>query len=192
LRQFEFRVKRALDCIVSSILVLLLLPLFALLALLIKLESSGDVFYRAERIGKAGKPFRMWKFRTMLTGADRMGPGLTEHGDPRITRVGSVLRRLSLDELPQLLNVLAGEMSLVGPRPEIAEIVDTYTPQQRLALSVLPGITGLSQINGRDDLPVDDKVAFDLEYVNGFSLIMDLKIVLKTIPAIISGRGNRC
>ena len=192
MKQFELRVKRALDFIVSSVLVLLLLPLFALLALLIKLESSGDVFYRAERIGKAGKPFLMWKFRTMLTGADRMGPGLTEHGDPRITRVGSVLRRLSLDELPQLLNVLAGEMSLVGPRPEIAEIVDTYTPHQRLALSVLPGITGLSQINGRDDLPVEDKVAFDLEYVNGFSLIMDLKIVLKTIPAIISGRGNRC
>jgi len=133
----------------------------------------------------------MWKFRTMVKDADKIGGGLTEHQDARITKVGRFLRRLSLDELPQLFNVILGEMSIVGPRPEIPEIVAKYSPMQRRALSMKPGITGLSQINGRDDLPIKKKLGFELEYIDNFSLLLDFKILLKTIPAIISGQGNR-
>lgn len=133
----------------------------------------------------------VWKFRTMVKDADKIGGGLTDHGDSRITKVGRVLRRLSLDELPQLFNVVRGEMSIVGPRPEIPEIVANYSTTQRRALSVKPGITGLSQINGRDDLPIKKKLGYELEYVENFSLLLDLKILLKTIPAIIGGQGNR-
>lgn len=183
--------KRILDIVLSILITLILSPLLLLIAILIKLDSLGPVFYRHTRAGKDEVPFRMLKFRTMTLGADQMGPGLTEHGDPRITRVGRLLRRLSLDELPQLFNVLRGEMSLVGPRPEIPEIVQSYTTKQKEALSIRPGITGLSQINGRDDLPIDVKLRFEIEYVNTVSLGLDFKILLKTIPAIINARGNR-
>lgn len=169
----------------------ILSPLFALIALLIRLDSKGPVFYKAKRIGKNGEPFLMWKFRTMHQDADRIGPGLTQDNDSRITRIGKFLRRLSLDELPQLFNVLRNEMSIVGPRPEIPEIVETYSPAQKRALSVKPGITGLSQINGRDDLPIDDKLRYEVEYVDKLSLILDVKILLKTFPAIVNARGNR-
>jgi len=127
----------------------------------------------------------------MTHGADQIGPELTEHRDNRITGVGKLLRRLSLDELPQLFNVILGEMSLVGPRPEIPEIVQTYSPQQKKALSIRPGVTGLSQINGRDDLPIEVKLNFEVEYVRTVSMGLDFKILLKTIPAIINARGNR-
>jgi len=155
------------------------------------MESRGPVFFRHERVGKDGNPFMVWKFRTMVRDADKAGPSLTSHGDPRITGVGRVLRRLSLDELPQLFNVVCGEMSLVGPRPEIPELVANYTQAQKRALSVKPGITGLSQINGRDDLPINKKLGYELEYVENFSLLLDFKILLKTIPALLSGEGNR-
>ena len=149
------------------------------------------MFFRHTRVGKDEVSFQMWKFRTMTHAADKIGPELTEHGDNRITGVGKLLRRLSLDELPQLFNVILGEMSLVGPRPEIPEIVQTYSPQQKKALSIRPGVTGLSQINGRDDLPIEIKLNFEVEYVRTVSMGLDFKILLKTIPAIINARGNR-
>ena len=183
--------KRILDVVLSIFITLILSPLFFLLAILIKLGSKGPVFFRHERVGKDEAPFQMWKFRTMTHEAEQIGAALTEHGDSRITGVGKLIRRFSLDELPQLFNVLLGEMSLVGPRPEISEIVQTYSPQQKKALSIRPGITGLSQINGRDDLPIDVKLNFEVEYVKTVSIGLDFKILLKTIPAIINARGNR-
>lgn len=134
----------------------------------------------------------MWKFRTMVENASQIGPNLTATNDMRITRVGKYLRRISLDELPQIINVMKGEMSIVGPRPEIPEIVSTYTPEQKKALTIKPGITGLSQISGRDDLPIDVKLNYEIEYVERFSFTLDCKIVFKTIPTLINGRGNRC
>ena len=183
--------KRILDIVLSILITVILSPLFLLVAILIKLTSKGPVFFRHTRVGKAEVSFQMWKFRTMTHGVDQLGPGLTEDGDSRSTGVGKLLRRFSLDELPQLLNVILGEMSLVGPRPEIPEIVQTYSPRQKKALSIRPGITGLSQINGRDDLPIAVKLNFEVEYVRSVSMGLDFKILLKTIPAIINARGNR-
>ena len=183
--------KRIIDIVLSIFVTLILSPLFFLIAILIKLNNKGPVFFKHKRVGKNEVPFQMWKFRTMTHGSDQIGPGITEDGDSRITGVGKFLRRLSLDELPQLFNVMLGEMSLVGPRPEIPEIVQTYSPQQKKAISIRPGITGLSQINGRDDLPIDIKLNFEVEYVETVSMGLDFKILLKTIPAIIKARGNR-
>lgn len=183
--------KRIVDIVLSILITLILSPLFFLVAILVKLASKGPVFFRHARVGKNEVPFQMWKFRTMTHGADQIGPGLTEDEDSRITGVGKFLRRLSLDELPQLFNVMLGEMSLVGPRPEIPEIVQTYSPQQKKALSIRPGITGLSQISGRDDLPIDIKLNLEVEYVETVSMGLDFKILLKTIPTIINARGNR-
>ena len=185
-------IKTICDVGVAAIGLIICAPLFLIIAAMIKLESRGPVFFKHTRIGKNGKPFQMIKFRTMVKDADKVGPILTELKDPRITRVGSVLRRSSLDELPQLINVLRGEMSLVGPRPEIPEIVETYQPWMRKALQCKPGITGLSQVNGRDDLPLDKKLKLEVKYVENYSLGLDLRILLKTLPAVINGRGNRC
>ena len=184
--------KKIVDATVAAIGLLICAPLFLIISVLIKIESRGPVFFKHIRVGMNGKPFKMIKFRTMVKDAGKVGPVLTETRDPRITRVGKVLRRSSLDELPQLINVLRGEMSLVGPRPEIPEIVETYQPWMRKALQCKPGITGLSQVNGRDDLPIDEKLKYEVEYVENYSLRMDLQILLKTLPAVINGRGNRC
>lgn len=184
-------VKNLFDGVLAGLLLVVLSPLFAVIVLLIRLDSRGPVFFRQPRVGKDGKLFKMIKFRTMVQNADKMGPGLTADNDPRITRVGRFLRRISLDELPQLFNVLRGEMSLVGPRPEIPEIVGTYRPWMRQALRIKPGMTGLSQVNGRDDLELVDKLNYEVKYVEEYSLLLDLRILLKTIPAVISGRGNR-
>lgn len=184
--------KRAFDIVLASLFLILFSPLFILFGILIKLEGEGQIFFKHTRSGLNEKPFKMWKFRTMVNNADKIGPGLTAAKDPRITRIGGLLRRTSLDELPQLINVLKGEMSIVGPRPEIPEIVATYSKEQKRALTIKPGITGLSQVNGRDDLPVDVKVGYDIKYVDELSPVLDLKILLKTLPAVMSGRGNRC
>ena len=187
--------KRTFDLIVSLLALIVLSPLFALIAALVKLDSPGPAFYRAERIGQGGRPFRMYKFRTMVVGADRAGPAITCRDDPRITRLGRLLRRTKLDELPQLLNVLRGEMSLVGPRPEAPRYVALYSPQQREVLKVRPGIAGLAQLAyiheeelldpanpDRDYVAVllPCKLALDLEYVNRRSFLLDLKILLWT------------
>lgn len=183
--------KRIIDIVLSIVLILLLFPLFILIIVIIQAESPGPALFKHERVGHNGKNFEMWKFRTMVNGADKKGSGLTQHNDTRITRFGSLLRRFSLDEMPQLINVLTGEMSIVGPRPEIPEIVESYSVEQQKALEVKPGITGLSQINGRDDLPIEKKLRYEVDYVNNRSIVLDLKIMIKTIPAVVNARGNR-
>jgi undecaprenyl phosphate N,N'-diacetylbacillosamine 1-phosphate transferase len=181
-----------LEMFAALLLLVLLTPLLLIIAVIVKLESSGRVFYLASRVGKNGHIFSMYKFRTMVDQADQIGSHLTGRNDPRITKAGKYLRRTSLDELPQLLNILKGDMSFIGPRPEVPEIVNTYTDEQMKALSVKPGLTGLSQVNGRDDLPLSKKLEYEVEYAENRCLWLDLKIIIKTIPVLISGRGNRC
>lgn len=193
--------KTFMDRAVALVLLVVLSPLFLALASLIVLQDRGPVFFLQDRIGRGGRQFHMFKFRTMVVGAERMLPDLLAEKeqdvvafakvkqDPRITRIGHFLRRYSLDELPQLLNVLAGDMSLVGPRPQVQFEVDTYNADVRRRLLVKPGMTGLWQINGRNDLPWDESVRFDLYYVENWSLAGDLLILWRTWHAIFSGRG---
>ncbi len=186
---FAAALKRCLDLVFSLIALAGALPILLLACVAIKLESPGTVLYRQWRSGRDGKPFQILKLRTMVDGADRLGPALTQSVDPRITRIGSVLRRWSIDELPQLLNVLAGQMSLVGPRPELATIAARYTPRQRGVLQAIPGITGWSQINGRDDLSIAKKLELDLDYVMNRTTLWDLIILTRTVRVVLGGRG---
>ncbi len=205
-------VKRAFDVVVASLLLAISSPLFLLVALLIKLDSRGPVFYRQERIGENGQPFTMLKFRSMVQDADprvheayvtdlirrnvspSQAPGggravLKQQGDPRVTRVGRILRKTSIDELPQLVNVLRGEMSLVGPRPALAYEVAVYKDWHHRRLAALPGITGLWQIKGRNQVSFDDMVRLDIEYIERQSLWYDISILLRTPWAVLTGRG---
>jgi exopolysaccharide biosynthesis polyprenyl glycosylphosphotransferase len=192
--------KLALDLIGAAIWLLLLWPLFLVVALLIKLDSRGPVFYRAERIGLNGKPFTMLKFRTMVVDAEQRriallsrnegaGPLFKMRNDPRITEVGRWLRRLSIDEAPQLINVLLGDMSLVGPRPPLPSEVATYSGEVHRRLLVRPGITGLWQVSGRSDPSWEDSLRLDLYYVDNWSLIQDLTIMWRTMGTVLRGRG---
>jgi lipopolysaccharide/colanic/teichoic acid biosynthesis glycosyltransferase len=182
--------KRALDVVLATAALLLLgLPL-AVVALLIRLETHGHPIYRQRRVGRDGVPFELYKLRTMVTGAEAMGAGLiVDKGDERITRTGAWLRRLSIDELPNLINVLRGEMSLVGPRPTVQVQVDRYTERQRGRLSVRPGITGWAQINGRASLPWHDRIELDLWYVEHVSPVLDLRILWRTLRMVVTGHG---
>ena len=182
-------IKRCLDLIFGLITLAVALPILLLASLTIKLESPGTVLYRQWRSGRGGKPFQILKLRTMVDGADRLGPALTQSADPRITRFGSVLRRWSVDELPQLLNVLAGQMSLVGPRPELVTIAARYTPRQQGVLRALPGMTGWSQIKGRDDLSIAEKLELDLNYAMNRTTRWDLMILTRTVRVVLGGRG---
>jgi len=186
---FQAFVKRLLDVIVASTLLVVSFPLAALIALWIKLDSPGPVLFSHERIGLNGRRFRLWKFRTMTVDTDPYDDAPTDPNDPRITRAGRWLRRFSLDELPQLWNVLKGDMSMVGPRPEMPHIVERYEPWQRIRLEVKPGVTGLWQIIGRKNLPLELNLEYDLYYIKNQSLMLDLVILLKTIPAVVFGRG---
>jgi lipopolysaccharide/colanic/teichoic acid biosynthesis glycosyltransferase len=179
--------KRFFDIFFALFFLFFLSPLFLVIALLVRSNSPGKAFFFQERVGKAGRIFVIYKFRTMGTGAG--GPVLTEKNDPRVTSVGKILRRTSLDELPQLLNILKGEMSFIGPRPEVPSIVATYSEEQRGVLEVLPGLTGWSQIHGRDDLDIPTKLGYDLEYARRVSFLLDLEILLRTPSLLISGRG---
>jgi len=194
--------KRALDLLISGLGLVLLSPLLLLLALWIKLDSAGPVLHEGQRVGQDGRPFHMYKFRTMVEGAEQRGPAVTYRDDPRITRAGRFLRRTKLDELPQLLNVVKGEMSLVGPRPEDPSYVALYTPEQRQVLSVKPGITGPTQLEYRDEASmlhgesVDEeyvsrimpgKLKLDLEYVRTCSLMLDLRILWRTVTTLLLG-----
>jgi len=182
--------KRVLDVVLAAALLVVTSPLLVLAALAIRRESRGPVFYRQLRVGKDGEQFELWKLRTMVPGAEAMGAGIyVLEGDARITRVGRLLRRFSLDELPNLVNVLRGEMSIVGPRPTVQEQVDRYTDRQRRRLEVRPGITGWAQINGRTSLPWPDRIELDVWYVEHRSLRLDLRILARTARMLATGHG---
>jgi lipopolysaccharide/colanic/teichoic acid biosynthesis glycosyltransferase len=183
-------VKRALDLVLAGLGALVTAPLVALLALAIRIESPGDPIYRQVRVGEDGEQFEIFKLRTMVAGAERIGAGLAiEADDERITRVGGFLRRYSLDELPNLYNVLRGEMSVVGPRPTIPVQVEQYTERQRGRLGVKPGITGWAQVNGRATLPWPERIELDLYYVEHQSLALDLRILARSARLVLTGHG---
>jgi lipopolysaccharide/colanic/teichoic acid biosynthesis glycosyltransferase len=184
------RVSRALDAALAALLLLVASPLLLAAAIALKLESRGPVIYRQLRVGLDGRSFELWKLRTMVSGAEAMGAGIyVLEGDARITRVGRLLRRFSLDELPNLVNVVKGEMALVGPRPTIQEQVDRYTDRQRRRLEVKPGITGWAQVNGRASLPWPERIELDVWYVDHRSLWLDLRILLRTARLLATGHG---
>jgi lipopolysaccharide/colanic/teichoic acid biosynthesis glycosyltransferase len=183
-------VKRALDLLIAGLGSLLTAPFVALLALAIRLETPGHPIYRQTRVGKDGELFQIYKLRTMVRGAEFTGAGLAiQEGDDRITRVGNFMRRYSLDELPNLWNVLRGEMSIVGPRPTLEFQVLQYTAHQRRRLEVKPGITGWAQINGRASLPWTERIELDVWYVDHQSLLLDLKILARTWRLVAGGQG---
>lgn len=192
--------KRVIDILIPVLFAPIVVPVCVLAAIAIKLDSAGPVFFRQTRIGQNGKPFTLFKFRSMHKDAERMrkelerlneasGPIFKIRKDPRITRVGRILRKTSLDELPQLINVIRGEMSLVGPRPPLPEEVEKYNAYQMGRLAVKPGLTCLWQIQGRSSISFDKWVELDLEYIRNQSLWLDLKILLKTLPAVLKGTG---
>ncbi|MEA2374283.1 MAG: hypothetical protein QOD53_746 [Thermoleophilaceae bacterium] len=181
---------RALDALVAAVGLLVTAPLLAAAMLAIRLESRGSPIYRQRRVGMNGKPFEMVKLRTMVSGAEHIGTGMAvNQGDARITRVGALLRRFSLDELPNLVNVLRGEMAIVGPRPTIQAQVDQYTDRQRRRLEVKPGITGWAQVNGRASLPWHERIELDIWYVDHRSPVLDLKILARTARMLATGQG---
>jgi lipopolysaccharide/colanic/teichoic acid biosynthesis glycosyltransferase len=193
-------IKRLVDVVGGAVGLLLSVPFILLAAMLIKLEDGGPVFFVQERAGENGKPFRLVKLRSMVVGAeDRVGSMLKDnslHGpafkfpnDPRVTRIGRILRRWSLDEIPQFWNVFVGEMSLVGPRPEETWVVAQYDDEQRQRLAIKPGMTGPMQVSGRGELDMGDRLALELDYIKGYSLIRDLGYLLRTLPAVIRGKG---
>ena len=191
---------RLTDIVLSGAALLLLLPLVLAIALIIKLDSPGPVLFYQRRVGKDGREFAFYKFRSMVPDApgqlqilaalnERAGAAFKMRQDPRVTRVGRFLRRYSLDELPQFLNVLRGDMSLVGPRPALPSEVALYTPHQCLRLGVLPGLTGLWQVSGRADLSFERAVELDLYYIQHRSFWLNLRLLVLTVPAVLGGRG---
>lgn len=193
--------KRLLDFVAALILLVLISPLWLFIVLWIRSDSSGPAIFKQTRVGQRGKPYTIYKFRTMVQNAEALMKDklekvndlenfvFQEKDDPRITRSGHFLRKTSLDELPQLINILVGNMSLVGPRPEVPELVKLYTPEQRRRLNVLPGVTGLAQVNGRSELTLGETMTYDLEYVRAWSFWFDLKILWKTIFVVFTGKG---
>ena len=186
----ERAAKRALDVVLAAVGLVLGAPVLGAAAAGVRLESPGHPIYRQRRVGLDGQPFDLYKLRTMVAGAEYIGAGLAlNEGDPRITRLGTFLRRTSLDELPNLWNVLRGEMSIVGPRPTVQVQVDRYTERQRGRLSVLPGITGWAQVNGRASLPWHERIELDLWYVEHATLRVDLGILARTAHILLTGHG---
>ncbi|HJS26907.1 MAG TPA: sugar transferase [Actinomycetota bacterium] len=199
-RWWQLALKRSMDILGSLVLLLILLPLALLTIAAIRLTSRGPAIFVQERVGREGEPFRMLKFRSMKVGAHEergdvlhlnqaKGPVFKIDRDPRITRIGRLLRKLSIDELPQLINVLVGDMSLVGPRPPLPDEYQTYGPRERRRLDVAPGITCIWQISGRSDVDFDTWVEMDLEYIRTWTIRQDLRILIRTVPAVVSGRG---
>jgi lipopolysaccharide/colanic/teichoic acid biosynthesis glycosyltransferase len=198
--RLQIAVKRAYDLIFAGIGLVACLPLFFVIALAIRIESAGPAFFRQDRVGRRGELFRLWKFRTMIDGAEQLKDALRIaneadgclfkiRNDPRLTRVGKFLRRSSLDELPQLINVIIGEMSLVGPRPLPAQDYDFELEGMLTRLAMKPGITGAWQIRGHNGFSTDDMLRLDHSYIDEWSVAKDAGILLRTIPTVISGRG---
>lgn len=197
---FDAAAKRTLDLLLTCLSLLFILPLMLIIAILIKLDSRGPVFFTQERAGLNGKLFKIYKFRTMVTDAEKQLDSLINlekldqpmfkiSDDPRVTRIGRILRKTSLDELPQLINVLRGEMSLVGPRPEEERIVRMYSYEQRQRLAVKPGLTGPMQVNGRGNLGFEERLTLELNYIKNYSLYRDIELLLQTVPAVLLGKG---
>jgi len=194
-------VKRLFDIAVSSTLLVLLSPLFLIVSVLIRLDSKGPILFCQDRVGKQDRLFKMYKFRSMYVDAEQRKAELMKHNemqdgvlfkikdDPRITWIGRIIRKFSIDELPQLWNVLIGDMSLVGPRPPLPSEVAQYTPYQHQRLQVVPGITCIWQVSGRSEIPFHQQVELDLEYIAKQSLWYDLQLLVKTVPAILKARG---
>jgi lipopolysaccharide/colanic/teichoic acid biosynthesis glycosyltransferase len=183
-------IRRVLDLAIAGTVSIVTAPLLALLALAVRLESSGHPVYAQTRVGKDGRLFEIYKLRTMVQGAEFTGAGLAiQEGDDRITRIGKLLRRYSLDELPNLWNVLRGEMSIIGPRPTLEVQVLQYTDRERGRLAVKPGITGWAQVNGRASLPWSERIELDLWYVEHRTLALDLEILVRTVRMVATGQG---
>jgi lipopolysaccharide/colanic/teichoic acid biosynthesis glycosyltransferase len=181
---------RVLDIVLAGIGLVLAAPLLLIAAVAIKLDSRGPVIYRQRRVGRDGREFEVYKLRTMRLGADPVGVGTPVlEDDPRVTRVGGLLRRFSLDEVPNLVNVLRGELAIVGPRPTLAAQVELYTERQRRRLEVKPGITGWAQVNGRAGIPWEERIELDIWYVDNRSLALDLRILARTARLLLTGHG---
>ena len=190
MRAVDALVRRALDLVIAGAVSAVTAPVVALLALAVRLESPGHPIYTQTRVGKDGALFEIYKLRTMVHGAEFTGAGLAIHeGDDRITRLGRFLRRYSLDELPNLWNVLRGEMSIIGPRPTLEVQVDQYTERERGRLAVKPGITGWAQVNGRASLPWSERIELDLWYVEHRTLALDFEILVRTVRMVVTGQG---
>jgi len=183
-------VKRITDIFLSIVLLTLSSPLLLISIIAIKLNSKGPAFFVQERIGYDGKSFKMIKLRGMVDNAESMGPLLTQENDPRLTPVGKVLRRISIDEIPQCINVLKGDMSIIGPRPEVPGIAKNYSEEEKKVFSFKPGITGIAQINGRQSLTPAQRVRMEIEYYSKANIFSDLKVALKTPIIILSNEGN--
>jgi undecaprenyl phosphate N,N'-diacetylbacillosamine 1-phosphate transferase len=188
--EFQLAIKRALDITAAFFGLVIMSPVFALIARCVSLNSPGDILFKLRVAGRDGKAFDQWKFRTMVQNARETAHRYeTSATDPRITRVGRFLRRWSIDELPQLWNVLRGEMSLIGPRPTFLEIAQRYSPQQARRLQMRPGLTGLAQLQGRNLIPWEQRITLDISYIENFSLWLDAKILCRTIPLLLRGTG---
>ncbi len=195
--------KRFIDIIIGTIGLIVCIPIFIIIGIAIKIDSKGPVFFKHKRIGKHGKKLEIYKFRTMIENAEEAMKNFTEEqkkefaenfkleNDPRVTRVGKILRKTSLDELPQIINILKGEMSIIGPRPVVRSELEKYGSNQDKFLSVAPGLTGYWAANGRSDVSYEERMALELYYVNNRSLILDMKIFFKTIGSVLKGRGAR-
>lgn len=195
--------KRFIDIIIGTIGLIVCIPIFIIIGIAIKIDSKGPVFFKHKRIGKHGKKLEIYKFRTMIENAEEAMKNFTEEqkkefaenfkleNDPRVTRVGKILRKTSLDALPQIINILKGEMSIIGPRPVVRSELEKYGSNQDKFLSVAPGLTGYWAANGRSDVSYEERMALELYYVNNRSLILDMKIFFKTIGSVLKGRGAR-
>lgn len=192
-KSIQLIIKRVIDVVGSFIGLIILFPIFIVIGICIKLESRGPILYIQKRVGYKRRLFNIYKFRSMIDKAEFMGAGLYMDGDndPRITRLGRFLRKSSIDELPQLLNVLKGDMSLVGPRPLLEYTIDCMSDDQRRRLLMRPGITGYAQVSGRIELNYKERVEKDLEYIDNYSLLFDLKILIKTVKVVFTREGTR-
>lgn len=199
-KRIQFFIKRLMDIILSFIGIIILIPVYLIIFIVIKLDSEGPAIFKQVRVGKDNKNFKIYKFRTMVVNAEKSRElsidseniedfVFQSRNDNRITKVGSFLRKTSLDELPQLFNVLMGNMSLVGPRPEIPDVVKFYPEEYKQRLLVLPGITGLAQVSGRGEIELGKTVYYDLTYIKNFSLLYDIKILIKTVVSVFKKEG---